>query len=262
MVSVRVFNDKGELVGPVSILKVIERFTLAKQLTPERYRIARNKGTDAFCGTLGQQKEGIYACICCGLPLFSSNAKFNSGTGWPSFFQPIAPENVTEESDTSYGMVRTEILCTRCDCHLGHVFDDGPKPTGRRHCLNSESLTFTPAEDVKKLADPFLNSAKPQAAVEAKGGNDAVATSSTRATAVLAGGCFWCVEAVFEELEGVIEVISGYAAARRNGQPHGSVHRQDCMPRRWRSSMTRRASSRNPGSAFWHARSTRPIGRA
>lgn len=226
MVSVRVFNDKGELVGPLSMPKVIKSDALwQKQLTPDQYRITRNKGTErAFCGTLlDNKKEGVYSCVCCGLPLFSSNAKFNSGTGWPSFFQPIAPENVTENHDGSHGMVRTEILCTRCDAHLGHVFDDGPKPTGQRHCLNSESLTFRPAEDVKKLADPFLDSVKPQAAVKAKGGSDGSSSSSTRATAVFAGGCFWCVEAVFEELDGVIEVVSGYAGGTKETANYTAV---------------------------------------
>ena len=105
------------------------------QLTPEQYKIARAKGTEApFCGTLlDNKKPGVYACVCCKLPLFSSKSKFNSGTGWPSFFQPVATENVTTHADRSYGMERNEILCARCDCHLGHVFQDGPAPTGLRH---------------------------------------------------------------------------------------------------------------------------------
>ena len=117
-----------------------------KQLTNEQYEIARAKGTErAFCGVFyDHKKPGLYTCVCCDLPLFSSDAKFDSGTGWPSFFQPFAKENVLIKQDLSYGMIRSEILCVRCDGHLGHVFDDGPKPTGLRFCLNSVSLVFHP----------------------------------------------------------------------------------------------------------------------
>lgn len=119
------------------------------QLTPEQYRIARGKGTEpAFCGLLWDHHEaGVYSCVCCGLPLFGSDTKFESGTGWPSFFVPIDPEHVATEDDYSYGMRRTEALCARCDAHLGHVFPDGPRPTGLRYCLNSESLVFKANKD-------------------------------------------------------------------------------------------------------------------
>jgi methionine-R-sulfoxide reductase len=160
-VQVRVFDASGTLVGPVTVERVVKSDDAwRKQLTPEQYRIARGKGTEAaFCGTLlDNKKHGVYSCLCCGLPLFSSSAKFNSGTGWPSFFQPIADENVATHVDRSYGMTRTEILCARCDAHLGHVFEDGPPPTGQRHCLNSESLAFTDETELARLVDPAARS--------------------------------------------------------------------------------------------------------
>jgi methionine-R-sulfoxide reductase len=164
-VHVKIFNEDGMLVGPVAVQRVEKSDDAWRtQLTPEQFRIARGKGTEApFCGTLlDNKRHGVYSCICCGLPLFASNAKFQSGTGWPSFFQPIAEENVATHSDRSYGMVRTEILCARCDAHLGHVFDDGPPPTGQRHCLNSESLAFTDEADLRLLAEPVSRVAAPQ----------------------------------------------------------------------------------------------------
>ncbi|HVT88860.1 MAG TPA: peptide-methionine (R)-S-oxide reductase MsrB [Tepidisphaeraceae bacterium] len=156
-VNVKVFNRQGALVLVDSPRVEKSDVQWLKQLGLEVFAIARAKGTEApFCGTLlDNHQTGIYTCVCCGLPLFASDAKFNSGTGWPSFFQPVAKENVIEHSDTSHGMVRTEILCARCDCHLGHVFDDGPRPTGLRFCVNSESLKFTPADQVSSLADPI-----------------------------------------------------------------------------------------------------------
>lgn len=156
MVQVHVFDKSGQLVGPVEMPKLaLSDAQWRERLSPEQFRILRSSGTERpFCGTLlDNKKQGVYTCSGCGLPLFASDSKFNSGTGWPSFFRPIAPGNVAEKADHSHGMTRIEINCARCDGHLGHVFPDGPPPTGRRFCLNSESLKFTPSESLASLAE-------------------------------------------------------------------------------------------------------------
>ncbi|MDQ1094792.1 peptide-methionine (R)-S-oxide reductase [Xanthomonas sacchari] len=132
-----------------------EREQLVAGLNLEERRVLLQHGTEApFCGVfLDNKLEGVYTCRLCGLPLFRSSAKFDSGTGWPSFFAPYHPDHVRELRDTSHGMIRTEIVCARCDSHLGHVFPDGPPPSGERHCLNSVSLHFT--EQGQALPNPL-----------------------------------------------------------------------------------------------------------
>lgn len=185
--SKRVISRSAYDITPLSKQRVAE---LASKLDEEAYRITQKAGTEApFCGTLlDNKKEGVYCCVVCGLPLFSSGHKFTSGTGWPSFYREFDPQHVSRRVDRAHGMVRTEINCARCDAHLGHVFDDGPKPTGERHCLNSASLVFhEKGKELPAESQPIKTE-----------------------TAYFAGGCFWGIEHYFQKGPGVINAVSGY----------------------------------------------------
>ncbi|MBI4719332.1 MAG: bifunctional methionine sulfoxide reductase B/A protein [Planctomycetes bacterium] len=181
------YSKSGFDVTPLPREKVAE---LAARLDPEAYRVTQRADTERpFCGRFeDNKKDGVYSCVVCGLPLFSSDHKFDSGTGWPSFYREFDPQHVARRPDKGHGMVRTEIACARCGAHLGHVFDDGPPPSGTRHCLNSAAMRFQ-----EKGTEPPSES-RP-AATE---------------TAYFAGGCFWGLEHYFQLGPGVLDAVSGY----------------------------------------------------
>ena len=196
----RKYSYSGYDITPLPREQVEE---LARTLDPEAYRITMKAGTEpAFCGDLLNNKEqGMYVCVLGGLPLFRAGTKFESGSGWPSFYEPYDPAHIVEREDRSHGMIRIEILDARSGAHLGHVFDDGPPPTGKRYCLNSAAMKF--------ISDDEPTPAESQPALH---------------IASFGGGCFWGVEDSFQKLNGVVDAMSGY----QGGHLDNPTYRQVC----------------------------------
>jgi peptide methionine sulfoxide reductase msrA/msrB len=197
----RMYSRSGYDITPLAKERVKE---LASKLDAEAFRVTQQSGTErAFCGNLvDNKKDGTYCCVVCGLPLFASGDKFHSGTGWPSFFSPVDRAHVAEREDNSHGMERVEINCARCGAHLGHVFEDGPKPTGLRYCLNSAALKFY------EKGSEMPSESKPM----------------KTETAYFAGGCFWGIEHIFQQAPGVLSAESGYM----QGKTEKPTYQQVC----------------------------------